>query len=383
MRILHAAKRYPNSLAGDSIMVLNLQKQQRQAGHEVFIMTSNCPIINAGPGVKKFGLPISSEAIDVINLRRVITIAWLIPWAFWYLRRIRPDVIHSHTMDFGFGLSFAARLYHIPMVNTCHGVSFTDPDLPRAKRTLELRLLRAGHFNEIITVDETSLPAFKQLGFRNVRYLPNAIDLDRFTVAKPYSSGRFELFYVGRLSAMKGIPQLIEALPALKGDWRLRMTGLGFDDEVAEYKRRLAELGLTKQVKFLGMVPPIENARIFTDSHAFVLPSLHEGFPTVLLEAWAVGIPAIMTKVGTMTTACTDEVDTLMVGAGSSEQLSAAINRVMTDGALRAKLGRNGRKLVESRYSFVVLAKNIEQLYHDMLTPTRPNKALEQGKATK
>ncbi len=121
MKVLHLTKKYPNCYAGDSVVVWQLVTHQEASGDDVHILTSNCQEILDTPQIKKIGLPIAPTSIDAINLKRILTLAWLIPWSFWYLRRLQPDIIHSHSADFGFGVSLAARLYGIPIINTCHG----------------------------------------------------------------------------------------------------------------------------------------------------------------------------------------------------------------------------------------------------------------------
>ena len=368
MKILHVAKRYPNSFGGDSVVVWQLVKHQQVAGDTVNILTTNCKDIVSVPGLRKVGLPIASSSIDAINLKRILTLAWLIPWSFWYLWRTCPDVIHSHTADFGFGVSLAARLYRIPIINTCHGVSFINPDHSFFKRKLEIFFLKSAGYKIILTVDENSLSGFAKAGIRNVRFIANAVDIERFDqMAQPYTGGRLELFNVGRMETAKGVKFLLDAVAALDKniDWRLRLVSDGA--KLEDFKAYAAELGMSDRVEFLGRVMPKKNAQYYAESHIFILPSLHEGFPIVLLEAWAAGVPVIITKVGTITSVCHDAVDALLIDAGSSEQITKAIQRLAASKALRLKLAKNGRELVKKNYTYDIVAKQIKQLYQEVI----------------
>ena len=362
MKILHIAKRYPNSLGGDAVVVRQLVKHQRMQGNDVYILTTNCKDIMDEPRLTKVGLPISSLAIDKINFRRIVTLAWMIPWSFWYLRKIKPEIIHSHTMDFGYGISFAARFYHIPMVNTCHGVSFVNPKIPLLKRRLELFFLKHAGYKITLTVDKNSLSGFATQNVKNVRFIPNAVDIERFHVAKPYTGGRFEIFFVGRIERAKGIGIMLDAVAKVKEtNWRLRLVSPGNDMEL--YKKQAQKNGISAKVEFLGRVMPLKNAELHTESHIFLFPSLHEGFPIALLEAWAAGLPVIITKVGTVTTVCEDGVNALLIAPGSVDQMVAALERLMSDKNLRERLAKNGRALVEKMYTYEILTAQIMEIY--------------------
>jgi glycosyltransferase involved in cell wall biosynthesis len=371
MRILHATKRYPNSMAGDSMVVYELERHQQASGHEVFLVTTNCPDIIDKPNLTKVGLPLATARIDKISPRRIITLGWMSVWAFWYLRRIRPDVIHSHTMDFGFALSFAARAYGIPMINMCHGTSFNNPQFPKLKRELELFLIRHAGYRRILTVDSNSLVDFEKAGFSNVSFMPNGVDLSRFPVlAAPYTGGKLKLFNVGRMERVKGIPVLLKALQALQQehpdlDWDMTFAGGG--QHLAEYKKQAVNWGLSDRVHFLGPTLPADTAKLFTSSHMYVMPSLHEGFPIVMLEAWAAGLPQVVTSVGTISTVCTNEKDSLIVAPGEVQPLKEAIYRLATSDKLRARFRSAGRQLIEKKYNYTVIASQVEDVYHEVM----------------
>lgn len=368
MRILHATKRYPDSSGGDGVVVHNLRARQRGEGHDVHVLTSNCPDIRDDHQVYKVGLPIESAAIDRIGLRRIVTLVWLAAHAFVLLRRVRPDVIHSHTMDFGFALSFAARLYRIPTVNTCHGICFNNPDFPRSKRLLEVFLLRRARHRRLITVDANSLEAFDEVGLEPVEYHPNAVPLEQFRTRRPRADGTFRMLFVGRLTAIKGVPVLLDALARIvERHPEVHLTLVGEGEGAREYAERVERSGLGEHVTFLGRRSGQEVAELYTRSDLFVLPSLHEGFPLVLLEAWASALPAVITRVGTASKVCSDGENVLLVEPGDVHGLQAAVERVLTDPLLHARLGRAGRVTVESRYTYAATTRLLDTVYAEVL----------------
>ena len=159
------------------------------------------------------------------------------------------------------------------------------------------------------------------------------------------------ILFVGFVRPEKGIEYLLDAVSRLKPDleWELEIVGAV---EFATYRQKLddtvAALGLRDRIRWAGYVP---NGRpLFERMRAadlFVLPTLSEGTPHVLVEARANGLPCISTTVGGVPTTVTDGFDALLVPPKDSRALALAIERVIRDGDLRRALIRNG--LAEAR----------------------------------
>src|SRR3989337_1473825 len=118
MKILHVTKKYPDIRGGDSTVVAGLEKYQKKMGHKVYILTSNCSEIRQSLTVTKYALKIDSLNLDRINLNRIISLFILFFYSFFYLKKIKPDIVHSHSPDLGFILSFPCKVYKIPIINT-------------------------------------------------------------------------------------------------------------------------------------------------------------------------------------------------------------------------------------------------------------------------
>ena len=132
------------------------------------------------------------------------------------IKKIKPDIVHSHSADLGFILSFACRLYKIPIINQCRGVSFPYEQNTSPKRIIEKFCLKYSKFNKIITVDKNSLSSFEKANIRNVIYIPNGVDIERFVEKKIRNTNKIKFLFVGRLEKQKGLPYLIKAVNILK-----------------------------------------------------------------------------------------------------------------------------------------------------------------------
>jgi len=167
-------------------------------------------------------------------------------------------------------------------------------------------------------------------------------------------SGPIRILFVGYLRPEKGIEHLLEAVGKLKKDMQWDLEIVGPDDGFPKYRRRLDEivaaLGIEDRVRWIGYVPYGE--MLFDRMRAadiFVLPSLSEGTPHVLVEARANGLPCISTRVGGVPDTVTDGVDALLVPPKNPRALALAIERIVRDQKLRRALIRNGLNLARKQ----------------------------------
>jgi glycosyltransferase involved in cell wall biosynthesis len=160
------------------------------------------------------------------------------------------------------------------------------------------------------------------------------------------TEGAWRLLYVGRLEERKGTPELLDAMILLQQrgvDFRLDLVGQSYLDRVPE---QLAILG--DRVNAVGIVTDDDVLeRFYGEADLFCFPSRDEGFPRVLYEAMAHGVPIVTTFVGSIASVMEDEVNCLRVPTRSPVALADAIERALGDAALRERLRANGRATME------------------------------------
>jgi glycosyltransferase involved in cell wall biosynthesis len=140
----------------------------------------------------------------------------------------------------------------------------------------------------------------------------------------------------------------------------------GEGDLAGALENRLAELGVAEQAELLGYVPIGEDLfELYRSSHAFLHVSWTEGFPQVLVEAFACGLPVVATDVGGVRAGVGSAA--LLVGPGDPQAAADALERVAHDGDLRAQLTRDGR----DRASGLTLEAQIERLAAFLATADR------------
>jgi glycosyltransferase involved in cell wall biosynthesis len=151
--------------------------------------------------------------------------------------------------------------------------------------------------------------------------------------------------YVGRLSHQKGLPVALEALREVP-EARLVLVG---DGPEREHLQRLATtLGLDGRVEFAGARPRDQVLRTVAGATALVLPSAWENLPHAAVEALSVGTPVVATAVGGVPEVVHDGENGLLVPAGDSTSLAAAMRALLNDEQLLGRLARAARPSVEA-----------------------------------
>jgi glycosyltransferase involved in cell wall biosynthesis len=161
-----------------------------------------------------------------------------------------------------------------------------------------------------------------------------------------------ELLFVGRFDRGKGIELLVDVVEGLHVDFpalRLRLAGSGPLFE--PIRKKIAERGLGSYVKLLGFVPsdgPLQ--KLYSETDIFVLPSdsYPEGFPRVVLEAWAAGLPVVATRLGGIPYRIHHDKNGLLVTPGNREEMVNALRRLIRDGNLRYRLAEGGYETIRS-----------------------------------
>ncbi len=160
-----------------------------------------------------------------------------------------------------------------------------------------------------------------------------------------------QLLFVGRLAAIKGVALLLEAFADLRArhpDAGLTLVGDG--PERAALEARARDLGLSDAVLFTGYLGQSDVAVQLLKSDIFVLPSFAEGVPVVLMEAMAARRPVIAPRVAGVQELVEDGVSGYTVPPGDLETLSARIETLLGDPALRMRMGAAGRAKVVAEF---------------------------------
>ncbi len=180
----------------------------------------------------------------------------------------------------------------------------------------------------------------------------------------------FRVLCVGRLVPFKGQALLIEAIASLRrSGLDARLTLIGDGPSRNDLERRAHELGLDDAVA--GAVGQDEIRAHYAEASAFCLPSFAEGVPVVLMEAMAMRLPVVTTRVMGISELVDDGESGLLIRPGRIDELTAALDRLARDPQLRSRLGERGREKVVAEFDVRDSGAQLAQLFGRISYPRR------------
>jgi glycosyltransferase involved in cell wall biosynthesis len=199
-------------------------------------------------------------------------------------------------------------------------------------------------------------------GYPLLQRVPSSVFHDFVTLSqvKPADASEDFVLFVGHPWYLKGVDVLIQAFQALAHDFpHIKLKLLGYFPD----RRKLHELaGGCEQIEFLDPRPNPEVLRIMERSMILVLPSRTEGLPRVLLEAMAAGKPVVASDVAGIPHCVRDGYNGFLFRVGDANDLAEKLRRLLSDRALRERLGRNGLDLARLNYTERAWAEGFEKM---------------------
>lgn len=204
-----------------------------------------------------------------------------------------------------------------------------------------------------------------KLGYnKNIRVVELGIDADG--IAVKYSWARTKrILFLSRIHVKKGINYLIEAAEILREEltgYRIMVAGEGDADYVASLKEQVHAKGLDHIVEFIGGVYGDEKWELFRTADFFVLPTHSENFGLAIAESLASGTPVITTT-GTPWSDLNGTESGAWIETGTPPLVEALRRFLSLDEEELQRMGRNGRSLIETKYSAAVMARKMMELY--------------------
>jgi glycosyltransferase involved in cell wall biosynthesis len=290
------------------------------------------------------------------------------------LRSERIDVVHTHnTQPFLDAVPGGILARVRTMIHTDHARQFPD----RWRYMFAERMLSHFVYRVVGVSEDTSrnLMKFEKISPRKVVTIPNGISGRAFEVPVDRSAKRRELGispealilgFASRLEPQKGVPYLLDAMPAIVRrvpNAQLLIVGQG--REQAALQHHAVSLGLNDHVRFLGV--RFDMPELLGLFDAMILPSVWEGLPMIVLEAMAAGCPIIASAVGGVPTAVRHGETGILVEPAKPEAIAAAVVSLLGDRALRERYGEAGRRLFRAQFTAEAMSRRYEALYlrHD------------------
>lgn len=271
--------------------------------------------------------------------------------SFFFIKNRDYDIVHAHAFLSGVTARLLMAFKGIPAVFTIHGTSLGTKLNSFLSRSIEKFILTQIRYTAQITVSRDFL-TLKNVN-KNIAYIPNGVNVKMFDKVKAKKFKSPTLIFVGRLHPQKNLKTLISAIDIVKKKIpkiNLIIIGKG------QLKNKLIKLvkskNLQKNVKFLGERSNNDLIRLYKSSHIFILPSIYEGQPISLLEAWAAKLPVIVSKTGDCQFLVKENENGYLINdPTNANDITKWIDKALNNRNL-SNLGENGYKLVKNQYSW-------------------------------
>ena len=295
------------------------------------------------------------------------------------LRRERPNIIHAHwILPQGFIAVLVKRFCRTPVITTAHGA---DVFALRGKVKNSLKRLVISRSDAWTANSKaTAGAAIGNSRMPAPRIIPMGVDVKLFSggnrekLRSQLPANDFVVLFVGRLVEKKGCGDLLRAhalLPEYLKD-RTTLWVVGDGDQRRALERAANDLGIQRRVHFWGAISNRTLPDFYASADLFVAPSIEassgdaEGLGVVILEAFAGKACVVATRTGGISSVVTDGVTGLLVEQRNPTALAQAMERLLSDSKLRARLIETAFVQVAERYNWKRIGEQFEALYRDV-----------------
>lgn len=345
-------------LGGGQINAWEISKRIAKGNIHIDIITCDNGVfdLKVPKNIRIIRLGVHAEPLGVIS-----KLAFLVR-SFFYLYSHEYDLIHAHAYLSGITARLIMVTKGIPAIFTIHGTSLGTKLLNPFQRFIEKFILTEILYSAQITVSQDFLN-FKNIN-QKIFYIANGVDAASFDKVKSPKSKSPTLIFVGRLHPQKNLKTLISAVEIVKkeiSDIKLLIVGYG------QLKKELLELirlkKLKNNIKLLGEKSGVDLIKLYKSSHIFILPSIYEGQPLTLLEAWAAKLPVIVTKTGDCQFLVKNGVNGYLIeNSQDADEIAKLIKKFLTSKNLE-KIGLNGYNLVAEDFSWRKASRETIRIY--------------------
>ena len=341
---------------------------------------------------------IENEGIvmEAINMSRKITPFQDLKslWEMWnFLRKEKPQIVHTHTPKAGIIGMLAARLAGVPhRLHTVAGLPLMEATGIKRKILNFVEKLTYSSATRVYPNSKGLYDFILQNNFTQSNKLKiiangssNGINTTFFSLAQVSEIERvtlreklniqpddFVFVFVGRIVSDKGINELIKAFSELQTAENNELTGIklllvgGLESDLDPLNpETLAEINQNKDIISAGFQQDVRP--FFAISDALAFPSYREGFPNVVMQAGAMGLPSIVSDINGCNEIIVEGENGLIIPSKNVEKLKEKMLTLARDKKLYVKLKENSRRMIENRYEQSVVWNALLEEYEGLL----------------
>ena len=344
-------------------------QKAKEKGHNVVIIKTRW--------IKIFGRPITT----LMDIFKIISL----------IRDYHIDVIHAYDFAAGFNAGLASKIMRVPMVVSVHQEKTdylaSSTNIFKGLLSRIRRYLVFWTWNRSASMAVKIIPVADFIGKtvkENMKVDPsklqtvfNGIDIGKFSEIEPdrnllrneFNIGEDDILIgsIGRIEKRKGFEYFVEAAKTLvRMDKRFKFIILGGEgDSENIIRKRIKDYGLLDRFYLAG--PRNDIQKIIAAFDIFVLPSLMEGMPTVVMEAMYAKVPVIATSVSGTPEIVIDRETGMLIGAGKPTEIVKAVIEMVDDMLFRKRIVEKAYKKVTSEFALKQKAENLFNIYHRVI----------------
>ena len=335
-------------------------------------------------------------AVEAITMSRKITPFQDLKslWEMWnFLRKEKPQIVHTHTPKAGIIGMLAARLAGVPhRLHTVAGLPLMEVTGTKRKILNFVEKLTyssatrvypnsKGLYDFILQNNFTQSNKLKIIangssnGIDTAFFSPDQVtEIERVTLREKLNiqPDDFVFVFVGRIVSDKGINELIKAFSELQAAENNEPAGIklllvgGLENDLDPLNpETLAEINQNKDIISVGFQQDVRS--FFAIADALVFPSYREGFPNVVMQAGAMGLPSIVSDINGCNEIIIEGENGLIIPSKNVEKLKEKMLTLAKDKNLYTKLKGNSRRMIENRYEQSVVWNALLEEYEGLL----------------
>jgi len=325
----------------------------------------------------KYGQPITYESIILKKFGYCLKL-------YKTILAVKPNIIHLHGI-WMYNQYISLRLQrknNFPVIISPHGM--LDPwalNVSKWKKYIVGKIFVNSSLQSakcIHALCQSELESIRKYGLTNpVAIIPNGIEIPINKIKRDppwmiYPNKKI-LLYIGRIHPKKGLKDLIEALniisenrPEVLVNWNVKIVGWSQLNHEIELKKLVQKYNLGKTIEFPGPLFCDQKEAALQNSDAFILPSYSEGLPMSILEAWAYGVPVLQTIHCNIPEGFENNA-AIKIDNNPNKLASQLIDFMSLSESEINKIGKNGYKLVNDKYTWMHVTNQMLQLYNWVL----------------
>ena len=374
MNLLFINNEFPPIGGGGSTVTKYAISYLVRAGHTVTLITSrykDLPHRETIDGATVIRIPALRKYKDYSSAVELVSFGVsALAYSLYFIMKYRVDFVFAFfAVPAGWVAWILSYVRGIP-----YGVYFGGSDIPNANPSrftaiypIITPLLKAiwkrASFRSVCSEDLQAL-AKKADADSEFLYIPNGVETGRFVPIDRPANPKVKILFIGRLIPRKGFDRVVHALPKVR-----ELAQVPFEVEVVgtgKYRQELDELGeqlgVSDLIRYVGMVPYDQLEKSYQYADVFVLMSLSEGMPSVVLEAMGCGLPVIASNVGGNNEIVHEGKNGYLIAGNNIDDLAEKLSTLINDKSLRLGMGKKSRA-----YAMEYDWKNIMNKYNTLI----------------